>query len=312
MSTIVSERVHFALFPAGDEETASSRIRIYSFARSLSEKWRIPSSFGYDPKANVFFVQKKTDARILFWAAYARLRGYPLIYDVDDLGAALRYWVSPGYLRRMLSLADIVTTASDAQSQVLRQEYHVDNPVAMPACVDYYPSGPAKLSTLVSGKLRILWFGSGSNIKLLLPYIDTLSSIPDSELIVCADQRTITAYSRFSDRIQFIPWSLSTFIRTLQSCHLSCLMHDGSAADRAKGNNKMITSITWGVPAIVSRTLEYERTAIEAGVEYAIFSSRGELVEAHPEVASCLSEDRSRRPHRQRPQVAARAETPWS
>ena len=74
-----------------------------------------------------------------------------------------------------------------------------------------------------------------------------------------------------------MPWSLSDFIPVLQDCDLACLMHDGKVHDIAKGNNKMISAITWGVPAVVSRTPEYQRTAQEDGIEYAIFSDEKEL-----------------------------------
>jgi len=39
----------------------------------------------------------------------------------------------------------------------------------------------------------------------------------------------------------------------------------------------MTTSIVWGVPAIVSRTPEYERTARQAKVEYAVFDGPDDL-----------------------------------
>jgi hypothetical protein len=58
------------------------------------------------------------------------------------------------------------------------------------------------------------------------------------------------------------------------------LSHDGTAADRSKSNNRMISSIAWGVPAIVSRTPEYERTAREAGVTGALFDTPAQMVAA--------------------------------
>jgi hypothetical protein len=54
-------------------------------------------------------------------------------------------------------------------------------------------------------------------------------------------------------------------------------MHDGSAHDLAKSNNRMICSITWGVPAIVSDTPEYRRTAEAAGVPEAIIKDEGAI-----------------------------------
>jgi glycosyltransferase involved in cell wall biosynthesis len=80
--------------------------------------------------------------------------------------------------------------------------------------------------------------------------------------------------------VKFLPWNLDNFTSVLQTFDIACLMHDGDIYDRAKGNNKMISAITWGVPAVVSRTPEYERTAKEAGIEDALFSDERELVAA--------------------------------
>jgi hypothetical protein len=58
------------------------------------------------------------------------------------------------------------------------------------------------------------------------------------------------------------------------------LMHDGNDEDKCKGNNRMVTAINFAVPAIISRTPEYEITAKALNVEDALFSDATELISA--------------------------------
>jgi hypothetical protein len=108
-------------------------------------------------------------------------------------------------------------------------------------------------------------------------YASTLSKLNNVQLVVVTDVAVIASFSGHYPGIICLPWSLSTFVSILQSCHLTCLMHDGSEWDRAKSNNRMVTSIAWGVPAVVSCTPEYERTATEAMVPYAVFTGKTDL-----------------------------------
>ena len=269
--------LQFSLYPAGGVETASSRLRIYTFQAAL-EKRGIKSVFGYSVKSNVFFIQKKVTLEILMQARLAKTLGSYIIYDVDDLGDALWYWVSKKYFIKMLRLADIITTCSQNQLDYLLSFYDVKRSTVILPTIDYFPTEPVRLLHHNRDKLRIIWFGNASNIDMFKQYIDTLLGIPDIELIVVSSKLWIEMHAKqLNDVIIFYPWSLCGFVSILQTCDLAFLMHDGQTEDRAKGNNKMIASITWGVPAVVSRTPEYERTAREIGVEYAVFSDESDL-----------------------------------
>jgi hypothetical protein len=147
----------------------------------------------------------------------------------------------------------------------------------IPDAVDYYPTAPVRVPLTAGEPLRVLWFGSISNVALFERYVPALTSLPGVEPVVATDANAVAAYSAKYPGVCFVPWSRSTFLATLHSCHLSCLMHDGTEVDRVKSNNRMITSITWGVPAVVSRTVEYERTAREAGVAGAVFGGPEDL-----------------------------------
>lgn len=268
--------LHFSLFPAGGVEIASSRIRIYEFQSSLAKRG-IQTTFGYSVKANVLLFQKKVTNENLWQARLAKLLGRVVIYDVDDLGDALWCWVSKSNFKKMLQIADVVTTSSMNQLDYLKSNYNVRKGYVVLSAIDYFPQEPVNSISRDGNKLQIAWFGNSSNIRLFEKYYKVLLQIPSSDLYAIVDKDKVPEFSNKYPGVHFIPWALCTFVSSLQLFDLVCLMHDGEIEDTAKSNNKMIASITCGVPAIVSRTPEYERTAREAGIEHAIFSDEAEL-----------------------------------
>ena len=222
-------------------------------------------------------VQKKVTDEILNLAGKAKDQGATIVYDVDDLSSALDYWTSPAHFAGILELADLITTDTEGHREFLMKNCEASRVEIVPDCIDYYPDSPCPVLTKDAAPMRVMWFGSIGNIDLFQKYAEILRSIPDVEVVVMTGAESIRDYAATHSGITVVPWSRAGFIESLQSCHLTCLMHDGSEIDRAKSNNKMITSIHWGVPAAVSRTPEYERTAREARIEDALFESDREL-----------------------------------
>lgn len=269
--------LRFSLYPAGGVETASSRQRVYTIQAAL-EKRGIQSNYGYSFGSNVFFIQKKVTREILIQAKIAKILGNFIIYDVDDLGDALWYWAPKKYFEKMLRLADIVTTGSQSQLDYLLSYYKIKRSAVIFSTIDYFPTEPVQLLHHNRSKLRIMWFGNPLNFKIFERYIGLLVKLPNIEIVVVTSKRWIEMHAKnYNHSIIFCSWTLCGFVSTLQTCDLALLMHDGKTEDRAKSNNKMIASITWGVPAVVSRTPEYERTAREIGVKYAVFSDESDL-----------------------------------
>ena len=272
----VGKPIRISFLPAGSEDTASSRIRVYSLQKAMARQG-VSAAVGFEPESDVVVVQKKVTDEILNLAGKAKDQGAAVVYDVDDLSSALDYWTSPEHFRAMLELADLITTDTAGHREFLMSNCGASRVEIVPDCIDYYPDGPCPLLTKDAVPLRVMWFGSISNIDLFEKYAGILRSIPDVEVVVMTGAESIRDYAAAHSGITVVPWSRSGFIESLQSCHLTCLMHDGSEIDRAKSNNKMITSIHWGVPAAVSRTPEYERTAREAAIEDALFEDDREL-----------------------------------
>lgn len=270
--------LHFSFFPAGRMDTASSRIRVYSFQKIL-DKRGIPSTCGYSPKASVFFFQKKVSAKNIWLARLARAMGNIIIYDVDDSGQDLWAWVPKSNFLKMAGIAHAVTVCSREQLKILKSEIHIgEKGFIIPNAIDYFPEAPVKLKQIKREKLQIVWFGNRRNFTHLFEkYVNALLKIPDAEIYAILANKDIPKLSSRHPRVNFLPWNLDSFTSVLQQFDIACLMHDGDIYDMAKGNNKMIAAITWGVPAVVSRTPEYERTAKEAGIEDALFSNEKEL-----------------------------------
>lgn len=267
----------FSLIPVDTEDTASSRIRAYTLSRSL-KSLGASISLEYSTEADVLFIQTGVTEDKVDMAREAKARGRMVIYDVDDLGSALWYWVPQQLFCKMVELADVVTTDTEPRRERLIADYGVPQVEVLPDAIDYYPSGPVRLPFVESRPLRVVWFGALMNMEHFEPYIDVLSEMRDVEIVAIVMSMGLKHFQKWYPAIEFIPWSRSTFISSLQSCHISCLMHDASVEARTKSNNKFITSVNWGVPVIASRTPEYERTAREAGVAETLFDDGDELV----------------------------------
>lgn len=261
--------------PAGSDHVASSRIRVYSVQQALPS-FGVQSRIGYWSEADVMVVQKRVTDDILAQVRSFKERSGIVIYDCDDLGKALAYWAAPAHFRRMVEYADIVTTNTDAFRNVFYSQHTARRVEFIPDVVDYYSEGPVRNSLPDENPIRVLWFGNRSNLHLLRKYVEAFHRIPGCRLIICCDETP--ELELFVHRnIEYVPWSLSSFIDLLRSCHLTFLPHDGAMADRAKSNNRMITSITWGVPAIVSRTPEYARLANLVGQSQCVIDHPDEL-----------------------------------
>jgi len=267
-----------SLIPAGDISTASSRIRVYSLYRELKKRGT-KVSIGIQPGSNVIFVQKRIDQDLISKLKNEKRPNNLIIYDVDDSGSALNYWASPELVEDIFKLADFITTDTLSRIDYIKSQNANLKVELIPDCIDYFPSKPLPLNKIGDFRMRVLWFGSFSNIDLFKPYISTLCDIPNLDLVMITNQNSLGEIKADYPNIITIPWNEENFTNDLRSCHLTCLMHDNSGINSMKSNNKMIASIAWGIPAVISRTTEYERTAKKAGIEYCLFNNQKEMAE---------------------------------
>ncbi len=265
-----------ALIPAGDRNTASSRIRVYQLHDALVDL-SVRCEIGYSDSADVWFVQKRLTGELLAAARTGKEMGRRIVYDVDDLGPALWYWAPEELFKAMLALTDHVTTATVEQGMALQERYGVERWTAIANCIDYFPDAPLVNTRPESGETRVIWFGNAGNFRLMEKYAAALIDMERVKLVAVVGEREVERLRQAYPAIEFHGWTLPRFLPLLRSCDLAVLAHDGNEEDRKKGNNRMITAIHYGVPAVVSRTPEYARTASYLGVEEALFSNRAEL-----------------------------------
>lgn len=276
---------YLSLVPAGTETTASSRIRVFSLQRELVSRG-VRAVLGVDDEADVLYIQKRVDHETLAAAQHFKSSRRLVIYDCDDLGPALHeIWAPEPRLITMLALADVITTNTAAFKCLLHERYAVKVVELVPDIVDYFLPSPVKAQPEECAPLQILWFGNRGNLHLLHNYTEALYQIENLSLVVCTDPAA-RDYLNIPFPFRFEAWTLDGFPRLLQQCQLTFLPHDGRVEDRAKSNNRMITSIAWGVPAIVSRTPEYEALAHAIREPGCIVDGPGNLQETVESVRS--------------------------
>ncbi|MEM7454871.1 MAG: hypothetical protein AAF456_11030 [Planctomycetota bacterium] len=261
----------FCWLPAGDRDTASSRLRCW-LPHDLMTASGVESHVGEPKPADFVVVQKKVTETVIEFALQAKEAGSRIVYDVDDSGDALWYWAPPKLCFQMLNLADIVTTDTPERAEWLRKPMPRLKTETWFNPVDYGPQETVRQPVQARNELRIFWFGSTSTLSSLRPYAEAIARTPATRLVVCTGDEAPQNLDA-----EYIPWNRDTFIETLQGCDVTCMMHDGSVYNRMKSNHKMTTSICWGIPAIVSATPDYQRAAEKLGVEEFVFSGPSQL-----------------------------------
>lgn len=262
---------------AGDRNTASSRIRVFTLIEALQAQG-VAAVAEFDATADVFVFQKKVTPELLELATRLAAAGKPVVYDIDDLPPAQDYWAPPPLLHAMLATAGLVTTDTQGHIDLLRRDFTIPAPIELvPDTIDYFPQHWEAPQAPASGPLRVLWFGSVSNIAMFARYAHALHAIPNVQVVVAVNPTSIPALAQEYPFVEFHPWSLDGFPHVLRACHLTLLMHDGSEVDRTKSNNKMICSINMGVPAIVSDTPEYAATAQLCGAPGTVFRDKDDI-----------------------------------
>ena len=273
--------MRLAFIPASSEQAASSRIRVYSLLEPLA-RLGVRARIGWSAEADAVLVQKRLDATVLEAARQAKRRGALVVYDCDDLGFHLNTWANDHLVHQMMSLADVVTTNTAGFRDGIINRYDPRCVEILRDTIDYWLASPVTTRPQEASPLRLLWFGNPENLTLVEPFVGLVSRIRNCQFVVCTalDSPEVSRLRGQFPGIRFREWSLAEFPALLRACHLTLLTHEGDEPSRAKSNNRMIASIAWGVPAIVSRTPEYERTAAAAGVLDAVYDSPAGLVSA--------------------------------
>jgi hypothetical protein len=273
--------VKISILPAGRIEAASARIRAFSLCSALAGAAQ-SAEIRVLPDADVLFIQKRITDDILRYARHIRNRGGLVLYDLDDSGKRALDWlkISPSQWQEMLAVADAFTTNTPARQALIEQEFPGAKVRLLPDSIDYGPPTPYRAAPEATPKrLKLLWFGHGSNLGLVAPYLQTLCSL-DLDFCIATNAEVLASLQAKLPGVGLVPWSLESFPAFLRTCQLSFLVHQGDVHDRAKSSNKMLASIANGVVPIVSDTPEYARLAKEVGAADSLFASPEQLAAA--------------------------------
>ena len=226
--------------PWGDENTASSRLRVYNVLPYLKASLELPKKY---KKSDVLIIQKALRPDEM---ARAQADGAKVIYDIDDNYLDKREFVT------MAENADLVTVGSS-----YFHRWFPDAPV-IDDSLDW--DGTEKKL----GKTNLVgWHGYGTNA-----YINAIAPVLENKgykirTIVCKEY--MQPY--IDDGYDVKEWKLDTIDKDLAECdfHASFLGDDDFS--QAKGMNKLIKAWAIGVPAFVTYTPEYDRVFRESGIK---------------------------------------------
>lgn len=228
------------VIPWGDENTASSRLRIHKVLPFLDATLELPERY---QEGDVLIIQK---ALAFDEMAKAQIQGAKVIYDIDD------NYLDKVEFATMAQNADLVTVGSSFFHKWFPGAPVIDD------CLDW--DGTEKKET--NGKL-LGWHGYGN-----LSYIFHIAPVFQKlgyKIRTMVQEPYMPAYEEVGYDV--LPWKLDTIDKNLAECDLAAFYLPDDEFSQAKGMNKLIKAWAIGLPCYVSPTVEYERVMREAGVE---------------------------------------------
>lgn len=228
--------------PWGDQNTASSRLRVFKVAPLLGAKI-IPSGTAIEyTKDDILVIQKALAFKDM---KKAKLAGAKVIYDIDD------NYLDHQEFRFMVDQADLVTVGSSYFKQFIPNSLVIDD------CLDW--DGMMKIDT--TPKKLVGWHGYG-NLGYLFGISDSLIKRGYS-IRAIVQEKFIHHYKQFDHYV----WNLQTIDGLLVACDFTAFYLPDDAFSQAKGMNKLIKSWAIGLPCFVSPMPEYQRVMQEAEVD---------------------------------------------
>lgn len=224
--------------PWGDENTASSRLRVYKPMQYMKASLKLPKQY---KKGDVLIIQKALRPDEM---TRAQAQGAKVIYDIDDNYMDQREFV------QMCENADLVTVGSS-----FFHRYFPDAPV-IDDSLDW--DGVSKKK---KGKSNLVgWHGYGNHA-----YINGVAGILEKKGYRI---RTIVGKSYIQNYEQFDAheWDLKTIDKLLSECDFCAIYLELDDFSQAKGMNKLIKAWAIGIPAFVSYNPEYDRVFRESGI----------------------------------------------
>jgi hypothetical protein len=240
---------HIFYIPIGDDQTASSRLRVWNI-QPFIENSHIGIADHYE-KGDVLIIQKTPQIDEL---RRAKSQGARVIYDIDDY-----YWDNPQFMK-MIDECDLVTTDTEKKVEYLRRKWSPDKEiVVIPDSLDWDGSERKDFNKGIIG-----WTGYGNNSQYLNPIIDKLPKEFKLRLITSVDW--INYIKAPAHNVQSRPWSLQMVDKYLAECEMGIYYLPEGEFEQCKGMHKLLKNWAIGLPTYTSRMPDYVKAMKEAGV----------------------------------------------
>lgn len=246
------------------DHAASSRLRVFAIHKAISNNSelgsRCRSQLGYQSHSDVVVIQKAVDPAV--FKIVDSNKHKLVVYDCDDIIGQ-----TPIILAN--EIAHIFTVDTQGHKELLesigitKPVYVIDDPI------DYDCDHPM---TPVEANNSAVWFGNRKNETGVLWMLDTLLSSGVRSGII-SDIPELPDW-----RLQSTEWKYETFPQDLRKYGTCVLSHRG--ADLGKSINKLIASVTLGVPVISDACGSYPAFLKDCGLEQFIASNPFELADA--------------------------------
>lgn len=230
----------------------SARIRYYTFMKHLKcDKTDDPY------KADVIYFQKKSSADIIKLAQKLKNLGKKIVYDCDD-GDGKRNRVDRNDTA-MFKIADAITT--DTEARAAKFIKRTSTPVyVVQDCIDY----GIEPNDCIEIKPEVKTIGTFGTHKVLEATFDTIKQLPKCRYHYYITDRNIRKYDKHGWRL--IHWDLDTFVSVLKQLDLCVLLHPKNKIGELKSNNRLLVCMALGIPTIISNTIAYKKTILNAGL----------------------------------------------
>jgi hypothetical protein len=198
-----------------------------------------------------------------------------IIYDFDD-----NVYLSPNF-KEIIKYVDVITTNTIFGKNYIKIAGYNKPCYLLEDSIDY---SPQKMEEPNKNDNKICWFGNSRyfySIRWMLNYIDK-ANLYEIDIISGRFLYKNCKRTKNYNNLNIIRWRIDNFVENIIKNSISIMSHKGRYRKKIpfKSNHKMITAITYGLPCIVSNSIEYEKLAKQFNLDYSIVNNEEELKNA--------------------------------
>ena len=262
-SNFIKTKILVRAVSSGDEHGASARLRFHRKKEFMSPKYKW-KGIEEEYKGDLLFIQKRVDKVDII--KNAKRLGMPVVYDTDDGEGKRR----KGDDTVIFPLVDAITTDGEERAEALRKV--TDTPVyVVPDGIDYI-SKPVKPNKIKDKIGRVCTFGSLRSTKSAIKY---MLNVPKEYIVTYITKMEIPELKK----LKFKEWKLNKIVKRLMENDVCIVTYEETEEKRAKGNARLITPMSLGIPTIVLNVPSCEKAMKECGMEEFVVSSPSQIPE---------------------------------